>query len=57
MKKCDFCFYQEVCIGELPGSDGKCMPFTVPPELQEVYQAFLEEKKKNDFAVLCHSSD
>lgn len=53
MEKCDFCIAKEVCIGEFPGPDGKCLGFAVPAELQESYRAFLEEEKKNDFAALC----
>lgn len=53
MKKCKYCLYREGCIGEIPGPDGKCLGFAVPPELQEAYQAFLDEEKKTDFAALC----
>ena len=45
MKKCKYCLYREGCIGEIPGPDGKCMGFAVPPELQQAYQAFMEEEK------------
>lgn len=53
MEKCDFCLYWDGCIGEVPGPDGKCLGFAVPPEMQQAYQAFLDKEKKNDFAALC----
>ena len=53
MKKCQYCLYQEGCIGEIPGPDGRCLGFVVSADRQEDYQAFLEEEKKTDFAALC----
>ena len=53
MKKCRYCLYRKDCIGIVPGKDGKCLAFAVPPEQQKAYQEFLEEEKKNDFAALC----
>ena len=53
MKKCKYCLYREGCIGEIPGPDGKCMTFAVPPESKAAYEAFLIKEKENDFASLC----
>ena len=54
MGKCKFCLYREGCIGEIPGKDGRCMGFAVPPEQKAAYESYLAgQAKKPDFAALC----
>ena len=46
---CDFCMYQEGCIGELPGPNGRCMGFCVPAEKSVLYRKFVAESFTDDF--------